>query len=131
LISDQETLLLLRADQQYPCSWDKILKCVRDNRHTVPDDAKQLDETATIKQLKSRLSVKLGKLLGMTRLSVKLGKLLGMTRLSVKLRKLLGMTRLSVKLRKLLGMTRLSVKLRKLLGMTKSPTLWWSTYVIV
>ena len=92
LISDQETLLLLRADQQYPCSWDKILKCVRDNRHTVPDDAKQLDETATIKQLKSRLSVKLGKLL---------------------------------------GMTRLSVKLRKLLGMTKSPTLWWSTYVIV
>jgi hypothetical protein len=48
LISDQETLLLLRADQQYPCSWDKILKCVRDNRHTVPDDAKQLDVYYTI-----------------------------------------------------------------------------------
>jgi len=65
LVSDQETVLLLRAYQQYPCSWDKILKHVKADIHTLADDTNQLYESATIKQLKSRLSVKLGKLLGM------------------------------------------------------------------
>ena len=55
-ISDQECLMLLRAYQVNPCSWERILESIQENSHTLPSDAKALYSSATKKQLKDRLS---------------------------------------------------------------------------
>ena len=56
-------LMLLRAYQVNPCLWERILESIQENTHTLPSDAKTLYSSATQKQLKDRLSTKLGKLL--------------------------------------------------------------------
>ena len=61
-ISDQECLMLLRAYQVNPCSWERILESIQENSHTLPSDAKVLYSSATKKQLKDRLSTKRGKI---------------------------------------------------------------------
>ena len=68
-ISDQECLMLLRAYQVNPCSWERILESIQENSHTLPSDAKALYSSATKKQLKDRLSTKLGKIL-LTKLQI-------------------------------------------------------------
>lgn len=55
--------MLMRAYQVHPCSWDKILDSIKENNHTLPSAAKTLYDTASRKQLKDRVSTKLGKLL--------------------------------------------------------------------
>jgi hypothetical protein len=62
-ISEAEILLMLRSYQVYPCSWVKIIECMRENKHHLPDDAQQLLQEGGQKQLKNRLSNKLAKLL--------------------------------------------------------------------
>ena len=64
-LSDAEVILLLKAYQLHPCSWEKILKYMKDQDISLPADAKQLYASATAKQLKSRLSAKFGKLMAL------------------------------------------------------------------
>ena len=61
-ISDVEIELLLKGYQLHPCSWDRILNYVTERCENLPDEALKYYKVATIKQLKSRLSIKLGKL---------------------------------------------------------------------
>lgn len=61
-ISDAEIALLLKGYQLHPCSWDRILNYVTERCENLPDEALKYYKVATIKQLKSRLSIKLGKL---------------------------------------------------------------------
>ena len=61
-ISDAEIELLLKGYQLHPCSWDRILNYVTERCENLPDEALKYYKVATKKQLKSRLSVKLGKL---------------------------------------------------------------------
>lgn len=62
-VSDQETILFLKSYQMFPCSWEKIVDYMRKNIQTLPVDATGLYQKSTYKQLKLRLSAKLGKLL--------------------------------------------------------------------
>ncbi|XP_076071893.1 uncharacterized protein LOC143043493 isoform X1 [Mytilus galloprovincialis] len=62
-LSEKEVLLLLKAYQAFPCSWDKIIDHMKQNSNSLPEDAKKLYCEATVKQLRSRLSTKFGKLL--------------------------------------------------------------------
>ncbi|CAG2229384.1 unnamed protein product [Mytilus edulis] len=62
-LSEKEVLLLLKAYQTFPCSWDKIIEHMKENTNSLPEDAKKLYSEATVKQLRSRLSTKFGKLL--------------------------------------------------------------------
>ncbi|XP_056012597.1 uncharacterized protein LOC125657393 [Ostrea edulis] len=62
-LSDAEILLMLRSYQVYPCSWIKIIQCMRENKHHLPDDAQFLLGKSGQKQLKNRLSNELAKLL--------------------------------------------------------------------
>ncbi|XP_052085180.1 uncharacterized protein LOC127722334, partial [Mytilus californianus] len=64
-VSDQELLLMLRAYQTHPCSWDRIIDTVKENIHTLTNDAQDLYKNCTNKQIRTRLSVKLGKLLAL------------------------------------------------------------------
>ena len=61
-ISDAEIELLLKGYQLHPCSWDRILSYVTERCENLSDEALKYYKVATKKQLKSRLSVKLGKL---------------------------------------------------------------------
>jgi hypothetical protein len=61
-ISDSEIELLLKGYQLHPCSWDCILNYVTERCENLPDEALKYYKVATKKQLKFRLSVKLGKL---------------------------------------------------------------------
>ena len=61
-ISDAEIELLLKGYQLHPCSWDRILNYVTERCENLPDEALKYYKVATKKQLKSRLSVKVGKL---------------------------------------------------------------------
>ena len=61
-ISDAEIELLLKGYQLHPYSWDRILNYVTERCENLPDEALKYYKVATKKQLKSRLSVKLGKL---------------------------------------------------------------------
>jgi hypothetical protein len=61
-ISDAEILLFLKGYKVHPCSWDRILNYVTERWENLPDEALKYYRVATKKQLKSRLSVKLGKL---------------------------------------------------------------------
>jgi hypothetical protein len=61
-ISDAEIELLLKGYQLHPCPWDCILNYVTERCENLPDEALKYYKVATKKQLKSRLSVKLGKL---------------------------------------------------------------------
>ena len=56
------TCVLLIGYQLHPCSWDHILNYVTERCENIPDEALKYYKVATKKQLKSRLSVKLGKL---------------------------------------------------------------------
>ena len=60
-ISDAEIELLLKGYQLHPCSWDRSLNYVTERCENLPDEALKYYKVATKKQLKSRLSVKLGK----------------------------------------------------------------------
>ncbi|CAG2212745.1 RNF213 [Mytilus edulis] len=57
-VSDQELLLMLRAYQTYPCSWDRIIETVKENIHTLTTDAQDLYKSCNKKQIRTRLSVK-------------------------------------------------------------------------
>ena len=58
----QKLSSFLKGYQRHPCSWDRILNCVTERCENLPDEALKYYKVATKKQLKSRLSVKLGKL---------------------------------------------------------------------
>lgn len=66
-LSDQEVVLLLKAYQLHPCSWDKIIDHIKTKVDSLPDDANRLYEQATSKQLKSRISTKFAKLMATKR----------------------------------------------------------------
>ena len=58
----QKLSSFLKGYQRHPCSWDRILNYVTERCENLPDEALKYYKVATKKQLKSRLSVKLGKL---------------------------------------------------------------------
>ena len=51
-LSDQETLLLLRAYQEHPSSWSEIIGTIKSNLHSLPEDARHLYNTSETKQIK-------------------------------------------------------------------------------
>ena len=63
-ISKDECLLILRSYRQHPSNWADVLADVKANVERLPQPAQNLYRTATFKQLKERVSVKLSKLIG-------------------------------------------------------------------
>ncbi|XP_033733495.1 uncharacterized protein LOC117322668 [Pecten maximus] len=57
----QEILLLLRAYQVHPCSWAEVISEIQENKNQLPSSTRNLYNTATISQLKGRLSTNLSK----------------------------------------------------------------------
>lgn len=62
-ISKEETLLLVRGYLLYPVKWVLVIGFLRRHLAELPADAQRLYGVATTKQLRERISTKLGKLL--------------------------------------------------------------------
>ncbi|XP_053372641.1 uncharacterized protein LOC128546282 [Mercenaria mercenaria] len=62
-ISKEETLLMLRAYRTHPTRWNDVIDDIKQNLDRLPQQVRELYNSATIKQLKDRLSVKLAKLM--------------------------------------------------------------------
>ena len=62
-ITKIEVIHFLKAYEENPCSWSKILEKMSEIYTSLPIDAQQLYLRSTAKQLKLRLSTKLGKLM--------------------------------------------------------------------
>ena len=61
--SKQELLVVLRAYREHPSRWDEILGDIRENLDLFPEAAREIYRVATVKQLRERISSKLGKLI--------------------------------------------------------------------
>lgn len=59
----EETLVVLRAYLSHPTKWTDILDEVKHNVHQLTPEAKELYQNGTVKQLRDRMSSKLGKLM--------------------------------------------------------------------
>lgn len=62
-MTKEENILLIRSYLQNPVRWPDIIQTMKDNIHQLNEETQQFYEHATRKQLKERLTSKIGKLM--------------------------------------------------------------------
>ena len=67
-IGKEETLMLLRAYKCHPGAWSEIIDDIKLNMEGLPGKVQVMYSTASTKQLRDRLGVKLRKLLASTKI---------------------------------------------------------------
>ncbi|MES9879524.1 MAG: hypothetical protein ABW185_01430 [Sedimenticola sp.] len=61
-ISKEESILIARAYVLHPSKWSDVVQDIKQNLDQLPKKARELYQTATDRQLRDRVSTKLGKL---------------------------------------------------------------------